>query len=123
MRVDRRRGGCAAEGQCGKTAATLKRPVIDSVAGIGRHVHRRQADTVFKRADADGVHAGRNDERTGQADTVVKLMDGFVAQTVKNTVVIPDNSPLHKSNKFINKMLNGKNRTYRFSFCLPIFPN
>lgn len=43
-------------------------------------------------------------ETTFNSDRVISFMDRFVGQTVKKTVVILDNSPIHKSKKFIAKM-------------------
>jgi hypothetical protein len=40
-------------------------------------------------------------ETAFNAGKAVRFMDGFVAQTVKRTVVIPDSSPVHKSNKLV----------------------
>jgi hypothetical protein len=49
-------------------------------------------------------------ETAFNAGKAVRFMDGFVAQTVKRTVVIPDNSPVRKSNKFIDKTHKWKDR-------------
>ncbi|KAA6308602.1 hypothetical protein EZS27_039765, partial [termite gut metagenome] len=40
-------------------------------------------------------------ESTCNTDKVIGFMDRFVAQINKKTVVILDNSPIHKSKKFI----------------------
>ncbi|KAA6336637.1 hypothetical protein EZS27_015214 [termite gut metagenome] len=42
-------------------------------------------------------------ESTCNTDKVIGFMDRFVAQVNKKTVVILDNSPIHKSKKFIAK--------------------
>ena len=39
-------------------------------------------------------------ESTFNTDRLICFMDNFVAQTVKKTVVIIDNSPIHRSKKF-----------------------
>ena len=43
-------------------------------------------------------------ETTYNTDKVISYMDRFVAQTIKKTVVILDNSPIHKSKKFMAKI-------------------
>ena len=42
-------------------------------------------------------------ETTFNAERLICFMDNFVAQTVKKTVVILDNCPIHKSKKFMAK--------------------
>jgi transposase len=43
-------------------------------------------------------------ESTCNTDKVIGVMDRFVTQINKKTVVILDNSPIHKSKKFIAKL-------------------
>ena len=43
-------------------------------------------------------------ETTFNSDKAILFMDRFVAQTVKKTIVILDNSPIHKSRKFLAKV-------------------
>ena len=43
-------------------------------------------------------------ETTFNSDRIICFMDGFVEQTVKKTIVILDNSPIHKSKKFMAKI-------------------
>ena len=49
-------------------------------------------------------------ETNYNTDKVISYMDRFVAQTVKKTVVILDNSPIHKSKKSWQKQKNGKKK-------------
>jgi len=50
-------------------------------------------------------------------------MDNFVAQTVKKTVVILDNCPIHKSRKFMAKIEEWKEQDVWIYFCLRILQN
>jgi len=43
-------------------------------------------------------------ESTFNTDKLICFMNNFVAQTVKKTVVILDNSPIHRSKKFNAKI-------------------
>jgi hypothetical protein len=43
-------------------------------------------------------------ESTFNIDKLICFMDNFVAQTIKKTVVILDNSPIHRSKKFKAKI-------------------
>ena len=43
-------------------------------------------------------------ETTFNSDSFIQFMERFVAQTVKKTVVILDNRPIHKSKKFKAKI-------------------
>ena len=43
-------------------------------------------------------------ETTFNSDKIISFMDRFVEQTIKKTVVILDNSPIHKSKKFMAKI-------------------
>lgn len=49
-------------------------------------------------------------ETTFNTDKVISFMDSFVAQTNKKTVVVLDNSPIHKSKKIMNKIQERKER-------------
>ena len=61
-------------------------------------------------------------ETTFDTDKVIRFMDSFVAQTVKRTVVILDNSPIHKSNKFMDKIQEWKEKDVLFFFLPPYSP-
>ena len=61
-------------------------------------------------------------ETTFNTDKVIRFMDSFVAQTVKRTVVILDNSPIHKSNKFMDKIQEWKEKDVLFFFLPPYSP-
>lgn len=43
-------------------------------------------------------------DATFNSDKIIDFMDKFMAQLVKKTVVILDNSPIHKSKKFMAKI-------------------
>ena len=43
-------------------------------------------------------------ETTFNSDKIINFMDKFMSQIVKKTVVILDNSPIHKSKKFMAKI-------------------
>ena len=43
-------------------------------------------------------------ETTFNSDKLIGFMDKFIGQIVKRTVVILDNSPIHKSKKFMAKI-------------------
>ena len=47
-------------------------------------------------------------ETTFNSDRIVSFMNRFVEQTAKKTIVILDNSLIHKSKKFMAKMDDGK---------------
>lgn len=57
-----------------------------------------------------GLMSRKNDlffqvlESTFNTDKIIDFMDSFVEQINKKTVVILDNSPIHKSNKFMAKI-------------------
>jgi transposase len=61
-------------------------------------------------------------ETTYNTDKVICYMDRFVAQTVKNTVVILDNSPIHKSKKFMAKIEEWKEKDVLIFFLPPYSP-
>lgn len=56
------------------------------------------------------------------ADTCIRFMDSFVAQTVKKTVVILDNSPIHRSRKFKAKIEAWKEQDVLIFFLPPYSP-
>ena len=58
-------------------------------------------------------------ETTFNTDKVISFMDRFVAQTVKKTVVILDNLPIHKSNKFMAKIQEWKEHDVLIFFLTP----
>ncbi len=61
-------------------------------------------------------------EGTYNTDTCIRFMDKFVAQTVKKTVVILDNSPIHRSNKFKAKIQAWKEQDVLIYFLPPYSP-
>ena len=61
-------------------------------------------------------------ETTYNTDKVISYMDSFVAQTVKMTVVILDNSPIHKSKKFMAKIEEWKEKDVLIFFLPPYSP-
>ena len=61
-------------------------------------------------------------ETTYNTDKVISYMDRFVAQTVKKTVVILDNSPIHKSKKFMAKIEEWKEKDVLIFFLPPYSP-
>ena len=61
-------------------------------------------------------------ETTYNTDKVISYMDRFVAQTVKRTVVILDNSPIHKSKKFMAKIEEWKEKDVLIFFLPPYSP-
>lgn len=61
-------------------------------------------------------------ETTYNTDKVISYMDSFVAQTVKKTVVILDNSPIHKSKKFMAKIQEWKAKDVLIFFLPPYSP-
>jgi len=61
-------------------------------------------------------------ETTFNTDKIISFMDSFVAQTIKKTVVILDNSLIHKSKKFIAKMEEWKEKDVLIFFLPPYSP-
>jgi len=61
-------------------------------------------------------------EGTYYADTCIGFMDRFVAQTVKKTVVILENSPIHRSRKFKAKIEKWKEQDVLIFFLPPYSP-
>ena len=61
-------------------------------------------------------------ETTFNTDKVISFMDRFVAQTVKRTVIILDNSPIHKSNKFMVKIKEWEEQDVFIFFLPPYSP-
>jgi hypothetical protein len=61
-------------------------------------------------------------ETTFNTDKIISFLDNFVAQTNKKTVVILDNSPIHKSKKFIAKMKEWKENDVLIFFLPPYSP-
>jgi transposase len=60
-------------------------------------------------------------ETTFNTDKVISFMDSSVVQTREKAVVVLDNSPIHKSKKFINKIQEWKEPNVLF-FLPPYFP-
>jgi len=61
-------------------------------------------------------------ETTFNTDKIICFMDNFVAQTVKKTVVILDNSPIHRSKKFKAKMAEWEEQDVYIFFLPPYSP-
>ena len=61
-------------------------------------------------------------ETTFDTDKIISFIDSFVAQTIKKTIVILDNSPIHKSKKFIAKMVEWKENDVYIFFLPPYSP-
>ena len=59
-------------------------------------------------------------ESTFNTDKIIDFMNSFVEQINKKTVVILDNSPIHKSKKFIAKMQEWKEKDVLIFF-LPTY--
>ena len=59
-------------------------------------------------------------ETTFNSDKFICFMDKFVEQIVKQTVVILDNSPIHKSKKFMAKIIEWKEKDVLIYF-LPAY--
>jgi len=59
-------------------------------------------------------------ETTFNTDKFICFMDKFVEQIVKQTVVILDNSPIHKSKKFMAKIIEWKEKDVLIYF-LPAY--
>ena len=61
-------------------------------------------------------------ETTFNSDKFISFMDNFVEQIVKKTVVILDNSPIHKSKKFMKKIEEWKEKDVFIFFLPPYSP-
>lgn len=61
-------------------------------------------------------------ESTFNSDRIIYFMDRFVEQTIKKTVVILDNSPIHKSKKFMAKIEQWKEKDVLIYFLPPYSP-
>lgn len=61
-------------------------------------------------------------ETTFNSDRIIHFMDRFVEQTIKKTVVILDNSPIHKSKKFMAKIEQWKEKDVLIYFLPPYSP-
>ena len=61
-------------------------------------------------------------ETTFNSDRIICFMDRFVEQTVKKTVVVLDNSPIHKSKKFMSKIEEWKRKDVLIYFLPPYSP-
>lgn len=61
-------------------------------------------------------------ETTFNSDRIICFMDRFVEQTIKKTIVILDNSPIHKSKKFMNKIEQWKQKDVLIYFLPPYSP-
>lgn len=61
-------------------------------------------------------------ESTFNSDRIICFMDKFVEQIVKKTIVILDNSPIHKSKKFMAKIEQWKEKDMLIYFLPPYSP-
>ena len=61
-------------------------------------------------------------ETTFNSDRIISFMNHFVKQTVKKTIVILDNSPIHKSKKFMAKIEEWKEKDVLIYFLPPYSP-
>jgi transposase len=61
-------------------------------------------------------------ESTFNSDRIICFMDKFVEQIVKKTIVILDNSPIHKSKKFMAKIEQWKEKDVLIYFLPPYSP-
>ncbi len=61
-------------------------------------------------------------ETTFNSDRLISLMDRFAQQINKKTIVILDNSPIHKSQKFISKLEQWKEKDLLIYFLPPYSP-
>ena len=59
-------------------------------------------------------------ETTFNTDKFICFMDTFVAQTIKKTIVILDNSPIHRSKKFMAKIQQWREQDV-YIFFLPSY--
>jgi len=61
-------------------------------------------------------------ESTFNSDKLISFMDRFVEQTVKKTVVILDNAPIHRSKKFKSKIAEWEEKDVLIYFLPPYSP-
>lgn len=61
-------------------------------------------------------------ETTFNSDRIICFMNRFVEQTIKKTIVILDNSPIHKSKKFMAKIEQWKQKDVLIYFLQPYSP-
>ena len=61
-------------------------------------------------------------ESTFNSDKLICFMDHFVAQTIKKTIVILDNSPIHRSKKFKAKIQQWREQDVYIFFLPPYSP-
>ena len=61
-------------------------------------------------------------ETTFNMDKIICFMDNFVVQIVKKTVVILDNSPIHRSKKFKAKIAEWEEQDVFIFFLPPYSP-
>ena len=75
-----------------------------------------------------GLMSRKNDlffqvlESTFNTDKIIDFMNSFVEQINKKTVVILDNSPIHRSNKFMAKIQEWKEKDLLIFFLPPYSP-
>ena len=61
-------------------------------------------------------------EITFNTDKVIQFIDNFTNQIVKKTVIILDNSPIHKSKKFMTKIKEWEEKDLLIYFLPPYSP-
>ena len=61
-------------------------------------------------------------EMTFNTDKVIQFIDNFTNQIVKKTVIILDNSPIHKSKKFMTKIKEWEEKDLLIYFLPPYSP-
>ncbi len=61
-------------------------------------------------------------ETTFNTDKIILFMDRFADQIVKRTIVILDNSPIHRSKKFMAKIKEWKEKDLLIFFLPPYSP-
>jgi len=59
---------------------------------------------------------------TFNSERLIEFMDGFAKQTIKRTIVILDNSPIHRSKKFMAKIEQWKQEDLWIYFLPPYSP-
>jgi transposase len=80
-----------------------------------------------KYVNVAGFFSKKNDfkpytcETTINAEKLVEIFDDFAQKTVKKTIVIMDNAPIHKSKLFIKNIERWRNENDLFFFFLPTY--
>jgi hypothetical protein len=61
-------------------------------------------------------------QSTFNSEKLIDFMDGFAGQTIKKTIVVLDNAPVHKSKKFMAKVEEWKKEDLWIYFIPPYSP-